>query len=821
MVAEVEPVLVPGVTTALTPPFQDKAFDQQSSPRRRHGAKSPPDTETATAAGNAAAVIEAMERSTTADTPHEEEEEEDEDEEEGELAGVVGPQPDELMAEVAAAREALQADQHCPEDDGELDPTTGAAASHTWLSRGPSRADGGAVQGGAGSDGPYASSPSRQPPDGGDKASKKRVLFNYSHGDYDVVATVAEERGWRVIKQEEKAGNSNLHWIDDAKIGDWLCRVEPWMRVNHFPGMNNALARKSRLARNMARMQRIFPKEYTFIPPTWVLPDDIADLERRFQGQGAAASQGAGAASGSEAPRVIYIVKPDHLCQGRGIFLTTDVERLRRCAVEGREKDTAIVVQRYITRPMLIDGYKFDLRLYFLVCARFGEGGGLEPRYFLFRDGLVRMCTTPYEPPTPDTFDQRCMHLTNYAINKNSSDFQQPNDGDDGSGHKRSLRWFLSYVEETFGERERRKLWQKLMALCVKMQLTVHPTIEAEYSGVFPRDLTGGQMGCRCFEVLGVDVMLDAKRKPYLIEVNHLPSFTTDSPLDEDIKHRLLEQTLDLTCATLSPKDKRTYDQLVRERREVAADLRPATGGPEGAPKPTVDCSILLEQTSYKDFERAYPPPATSPKLAAQCVAILSRVREVFRPVAQARRPRRDSGSSAEKVPVPGPSKPPLPPRAPYPSGAAAAAAATGSAAASSASGAGATAGGAAAPTAPAAASGTTGSTGDGSAARRAGSSAPATGPTRGAASGAGGSSTGGAAPPAQRKRSRSAPVAPRCALPPIARFASPRLARQHVTSPPPRAGDGSPSKQLGTTRSASRQRSGVFLQVKSAQILL
>lgn len=72
----------------------------------------------------------------------------------------------------------------------------------------------------------------------------------------------------------------------------------------------------------------------------------------------------------------VWICKPVAQSQGRGIFL---FRKLSELTYEHNS-----VVQRYIEKPLLIGGYKFDLRLY--VCV---------PSYhpltiYAYREGLAR-----------------------------------------------------------------------------------------------------------------------------------------------------------------------------------------------------------------------------------------------------------------------------------------------------------------------------------------------------------------------------------------------------------------------------------------------
>ena len=49
-----------------------------------------------------------------------------------------------------------------------------------------------------------------------------------------------------------------------------------------------------------------------------------------------------------------------------------------------------------------------------------------------------------------------------------------------------------------------------------------------------------------CFQILGFDIFLDSKLRPHLLEVNHTPSFTTDTPLDVAIKTAVIGDALRL-----------------------------------------------------------------------------------------------------------------------------------------------------------------------------------------------------------------------------------------------------------------------------------
>lgn len=443
-----------------------------------------------------------------------------------------------------------------------------------------------------------------------------KISINLTLCKYEVVRKIARARGWKLITDEQdknRIASCNLHWIDVPEFCDTFRRLQPYQKVNHFPGMSNVLARKSKLARNFERMKKLYPKDYDFCPKTWILPFDFRDFSLQFNTEGKS--------------QKTFIIKPDHMCQGRGVFLTKQLHQLQTADI--------VVAQQYISKPLLIDNKKFDLRIYVLVTS-------CDPlRVYLFQDGLVRLCTAEYVAPNVGNIDQRFMHLTNYAVNKHSSDFEMNQDNQqDGSGSKRSLRWFFKWLKQQYDAEWVDHLWDQIGDICLKALLAVQPLLAQEYRSAFakygrhhksassdvsaycenatPEDQTNRprpqsasrvsqlgshevENGSSCFAILGMDVLVDEALKPWLLEVNHLPSFGCDSPLDWDIKERLISQVFDVLG--VSPDDQKSWERKkARSSRTRLYGAQPGTFPGDLSPShSTGDLNECLNQ----DVERA------------------------------------------------------------------------------------------------------------------------------------------------------------------------------------------------------------------------
>ena len=78
----------------------------------------------------------------------------------------------------------------------------------------------------------------------------------------------------------------------------------------------------------------------------------------------------------------MYIMKPSASSCGRGIKIIGNRQDVK--------KKNGYIVSQYISNPLLINGFKFDLRIYALVTC-------FDPlKIYLFKEGLARFATKKY-----------------------------------------------------------------------------------------------------------------------------------------------------------------------------------------------------------------------------------------------------------------------------------------------------------------------------------------------------------------------------------------------------------------------------------------
>ncbi|KAG5674579.1 hypothetical protein PVAND_004533 [Polypedilum vanderplanki] len=328
-----------------------------------------------------------------------------------------------------------------------------------------------------------------------------------------LVRKVLLNTGFRLMKKPN--GNWVGTWGKHMKSGCFKT-LHSYQKFNHLPG-SFQIGRKDRCWRNLQTlMSRHGKKEFGFMPRTFIIPQDLNLLRQSWHKYSQKNTK--------------WIIKPPASARGTGIHVVNSWSQI--------PKRKPLIVQRYIERPLLINGSKFDLRLYVLVTS-------LNPlRVYMHTDGLARFASVKYSERT-ETLNDRYMHLTNYSINKLSTSYDKNDDANACKGMKWTIKSLWSFLQQKGINTER--LWGALRNLVLRTILAG----EGQINNMMKVNL---QNKYNAFELFGIDVLLDSECVPWLLEVNISPSLHSASGLDMAVKGPLVTALLNTAMYQIPPK---------------------------------------------------------------------------------------------------------------------------------------------------------------------------------------------------------------------------------------------------------------------------
>lgn len=306
----------------------------------------------------------------------------------------------------------------------------------------------------------------------------------------------------------------------------------PSVILNRFPSMLTCCG-KGTFATLLERVRALLPpdaplRESALIPMQWSLPRSATQFRSDFQRMAEEAAR-------NRQPSPTFIIKADQGGSGEGVEVTNQPLRSLYACCEA-------VIQRYISSPMLIDGLKFDLRLYVLLTSVGGDDGPDAPpmRAFLCREGMARFAVSPYpvhrQSGAPTRLHDVHAHLTNYSLNKSAAGFRDDGGEADGGEHgsKRTASSVLAALEACGRIPSVQAVWRRIELLVCRALAVIQPTLACARRQSCGAGGGGDENGCgrasRAFQVLGVDVLLDDAGRPWLLELNDHPSVRVDQP---------------------------------------------------------------------------------------------------------------------------------------------------------------------------------------------------------------------------------------------------------------------------------------------------
>lgn len=228
----------------------------------------------------------------------------------------------------------------------------------------------------------------------------------------------------------------------------------------------------------------------------------------------------------------VWVLKPVSNCSGYGIQLYRQWEDIKKAVTPFlKQKYARFVIQKYIERPMLIHGVKFDLRVWFVVTNI------QRLKIWVYHEGYVRFCSKPYS----NCFLEDARHLTNVRIQRNNRAIRDP------PRLPVELMWDFQKLREYFvQELGMVRRWNIIMkAMERSITIVMQSALVVNYI----------ELRKNSFQLFGADFLIHENYEPCLIEVNNGPGL---SPTTSIIAKKTTELLTDMVKVVMVDRDPHT-----------------------------------------------------------------------------------------------------------------------------------------------------------------------------------------------------------------------------------------------------------------------
>jgi len=358
-----------------------------------------------------------------------------------------------------------------------------------------------------------------------------RVILEFGRGTFlrsRVIPTIANDiqkevgnplpKGQKESRPHTMDISANLFFTSNSMfvsrhIGrDFSCLTQG---SNHIPG-NHLLNRKDLAAKSSMDYKKRFEgrpeclKEIKYFPNTWLLkdPEQCQDF---FKALNSPEYQKL-----KEERHIVYIRKVgsgSH--RGEGVQPVNEAEEASLKATYengklcGQVPDNRIV-QDYIPNPLLLDGKKFDFRMYLLIAST-------NPLIAFYHDGFLRVSLAQYDVKS----DEKKVLLTNLALNQQIYDKAKGGflyEGMDEEELKIAQQWSFERLKDYLLEK-------RIISDPNWLDNYLRPEFKKAMTHFLRMAADGFLKDSTLYELYGVDYMLDTDLNLWFIEANSGPAF--------------------------------------------------------------------------------------------------------------------------------------------------------------------------------------------------------------------------------------------------------------------------------------------------------